>query len=167
MGNAQSALGCWRGISDKSILGADGSGSPPAMVINAITEHAAHPPPKNAANTHHIETSWSPPFPLVRRLPEYAPATPLDPLARRRSSCPEGVRESPAQPKTGTPLVRRHALLRLFNQYSSDRAFGPGEYREDQASRQPKGLRDRGRSPGGHARLLPKVPITKPGEGGR
>jgi hypothetical protein len=139
--NALSGLGYWRGISDKSTMGADGSGRPPAMVINAITSMPAHPPPKNATNTHHIETIWSPRFLWFRRCRNYAPATPLDPLARRRSSCPEGVRESPAQPKTARRLCEGTPCLRLSNQYSQRLRFDQENIGKDQAEPQPKGLR--------------------------
>jgi hypothetical protein len=46
------------------------------MVINAITSMPAHPPPKKATTTHHIETIWSPPFPLVSPLPELRAGNP-------------------------------------------------------------------------------------------
>ena len=111
--------------------------------------------------------SGHPRFLWFRRCRNYAPATPLDPLARRRSSCPEGVRESPAQPKTGRRLCEGTPCLRLSNQYSQRSRFDQENIGKDQAEPQPKGLRrsldDRREDMRG---CWPKVPTTKPGEGG-
>jgi hypothetical protein len=44
----------------KSTTGADCSGNPPDICINAVTNNPKHPPPINAANTHQKETIVSP-----------------------------------------------------------------------------------------------------------
>jgi hypothetical protein len=47
-------------------LAADGSGSPPAMRISAISRMPANPPPTNATINHQAETIYRPRFPWSR-----------------------------------------------------------------------------------------------------
>jgi uncharacterized lipoprotein NlpE involved in copper resistance len=50
----------YQGVPLKSGACADCSGNPPDIWINAVTNNPAHPPPINAASTHHKETIGSP-----------------------------------------------------------------------------------------------------------
>jgi hypothetical protein len=45
-----------QGVPLKSGACADGSGNPPDICINAVTNNPKHPPPINPANTHQKET---------------------------------------------------------------------------------------------------------------
>ena len=51
----------YQGSPFKSGTCPDGSGNPPAICINDMTNRPAHPPPINAAKTHQEETIVSPP----------------------------------------------------------------------------------------------------------
>jgi hypothetical protein len=101
----------YQGDPFKSGAYADCSGSPPAICISAITRTPAHPPTRNAAIAHHIESIWLPRFSCSRAKNSASPLTRSrlghEALERNRRGSENNVGETPGQRREGSRVGTR------------------------------------------------------------
>jgi hypothetical protein len=109
----------YQGDAFKSGAYADCSGRPPAICISAITRTPAHPPTRNAAIAHHIESIWLPRFSCSRARNSASPLTRSrlghGALERNRRGSENNVGETPGQrrevSRVGTRPMHRSKIF--------------------------------------------------------
>jgi hypothetical protein len=102
---------CYQSDAFKSGTCADCSGRPPAICMSAITRTPAHPPTRNAAIGHHIESIWLPRFACSRARNSASPLTQLrlgrGALERNRRGSENNVGETSGQRWKGNRVGNR------------------------------------------------------------